>query len=205
MLRSAATRKAEPLLIESRMGALTTVCCSVLSFDRKHGRNPHVASCGPMNILGINSVYHESAAALVVDGALVAASEEERFNRIKHGKQSDVDNPHQFPEHAIRFCLDYAGLRGCDIDHVAYSFDPQLRRMQFRAEWWPDPRWEEVFLLRLGEVRGVAERILRRPLGKDFISCLTIWRMLPRRISRQASIARLSSPSTASARWPARR
>ena len=69
-----------------------------------------------MNILGINSVYHESAAALVVDGALVAASEEERFNRIKHGKQSDVDNPHQFPEHAIRFCLDYAGLRGCDID-----------------------------------------------------------------------------------------
>ena len=121
-----------------------------------------------MNILGINSVYHESAAALVVDGALVAASEEERFNRIKHGKQSDVDNPHQFPEHAIRFCLDYAGLRGFDIDHVAYSFDPQLRRMQFRAEWWPDPRWEEVFLLRLGEVRGVAERILRRPLRQRF-------------------------------------
>jgi carbamoyltransferase len=121
-----------------------------------------------MNILGINSVYHESAAALVVDGALVAASEEERFNRIKHGKQSDVDKPHQFPEHAIRFCLDYAGLRGCDIDHVAYSFDPQLRRMQFRAEWWPDPRLEEVFLLRLGEVRGVAERILRRPLRQRF-------------------------------------
>src|SRR5262245_32593244 len=121
-----------------------------------------------MNILGINSVYHESAAALVVDGALIAASEEERFNRIKHGKEADVDNPHQFPEHAIRFCLDYAGLRGCDIDHVAYSFDPQLRRMQFRAEWWPHPRWEEVFLLRLGEVRGVAERILRRPLRQRF-------------------------------------
>jgi carbamoyltransferase len=121
-----------------------------------------------MNILGINSVYHESAAALVVDGALIAASEEERFNRIKHGKEADVDNPHQFPEHAIRFCLDYAGLRGCDIDHVAYSFDPQLRRMQFRAEWWPNPRWEEVFLLRLGEVRGVAERILRRPLRQRF-------------------------------------
>lgn len=121
-----------------------------------------------MNILGINSVYHESAAALVVDGALIAASEEERFNRIKHGKNANVDNPHQFPEHAIRFCLDYAGLRGCDIDHVAYSFDPQLRRVQFRAEWWADPRWEEVFLLRLGEVRGVAERILRRPLRQRF-------------------------------------
>jgi carbamoyltransferase len=121
-----------------------------------------------MNILGVNSVYHESAAALVVDGVLVVACEEERFNRIKHGKQAQVDNPHQFPEHAIRFCLDYAGLRGCDIDHVAYSFDPRLRRMQWRAEWWPDPRWEEVFLLRLGEVRAVAERILRRPLRQRF-------------------------------------
>ena len=121
-----------------------------------------------MNILGINSVYHESAAAILVDGALVAASEEERFNRIKHGKEANVDNPHQFPEHAIRFCLDYAGLRGCDIDHVAYSFKPQLRRTRFRAEWWPDPRWEEVFLLRLGEVRGVAERILGRPLRQGF-------------------------------------
>jgi carbamoyltransferase len=40
--------------------------------------------------------------------------------------------------------------------------------MQFRAEWWPDPRLEEVFLLRLGEVRGVAERILRRPLRQRF-------------------------------------
>ena len=120
-----------------------------------------------MNILGINSVYHESAAAVLVDGALVAASEEERFNRIKHGKEANVDNPHQFPEHAIRFCLDYAGLRACDIDHVAYSFEPRLRRTQFRAEWWPDPRWEEVFLLRLGEVRGVAER---NPIGRPPMS-----------------------------------
>src|SRR5262249_3421937 len=90
---------------------------------------------GSMNILGINSTYHETAAAVLVDGELVAAAEEERFNRIKHGKEFDVDNAHQFPEHAIRFCLDYAGLRASDIDHVAYSFDPQLRRKQFRSEW----------------------------------------------------------------------
>src|SRR3954454_14909646 len=87
-------------------------------------RNKLVAQGGPMNILGINAVYHESAAALLVDGALVAAAEEERFNRIKRGKDSNVDNPHLFPEHAIRFCLDHAGLRPGDIDHVAYSFDP---------------------------------------------------------------------------------
>src|ERR1700758_858149 len=121
-----------------------------------------------MNILGINSVYHESAAAVLVDGALVAAAEEERFNRLQHGKAADVDNPHQLPQNAIRFCLDYAGLRARDIDHVAYSFEPQLRRRQYRAEWWPDPRLEDVFLLRLGEVRGVAERILGRPLRQRF-------------------------------------
>jgi carbamoyltransferase len=89
---------------------------------------------GPVNILGINSVYHDSAAALLVDGALVAAVEEERFNRIKHAKLANVDNPHQFPERAIRFCLDYAELTAGDIDHVASSFDPRLRRTRFRAE-----------------------------------------------------------------------
>jgi carbamoyltransferase len=121
-----------------------------------------------VNILGINAVYHDSAAALLVDGELVVAVEEERFNRIKHGKLPDVDNPHQFPERAIRFCLNYAGLTAADIDHVAYSFDPQLRRTRFRAEWWADPRSEEVFLLRLGQVRGVAEELLERPLRQRF-------------------------------------
>jgi carbamoyltransferase len=113
-------------------------------------------------------VYHESAAALLVDGEIVAAAEEERFNRIKHGKQSDIDNPHQLPERAIRFCLDHAGLSVDDIDHVAYSFDPQQRRARYRAEWWPDPRLEEVFLLRLGEVRGAVDRVFRRPLKQRF-------------------------------------
>jgi carbamoyltransferase len=120
-----------------------------------------------VNILGINSVYHESAAALLVDGELVAAVEEERFNRIKHGKEADFDNPHQFPERAIRFCLDYAGLTARDIDHVAYSFDPKLRRKRYRAEWW-DPRFEETFRLRLGQVRGVADELLGRSLGARF-------------------------------------
>jgi carbamoyltransferase len=121
-----------------------------------------------VNILGINSVYHDSAAALLVDGKLVVAVEEERFNRIKYGKLPDVDNPHQLPERAIRFCLKYAGLTPGDIDHVAYSFDPQLRRKRFRPEWWVDPRFEEVFLLRLGQVRGVADELFGRRLGQRF-------------------------------------
>ncbi len=118
-----------------------------------------------MNVLGINSVYHESAAALLVDGKLVAAVEEERFNRIKHGKQAEFDNPHQLPERAIRFCLNHAGLTARDIGHVAYSFDPKLRRRRYRAEWW-DQKTEETFQLRLGQVRGTLEDLLGRSLGE---------------------------------------
>ena len=121
-----------------------------------------------MNILGINAVFHDSAAALLVDGKLVVAVEEERFNRIKYGKLPHVDNPHQLPERAIRFCLKYAGLTAGDIDHVAYSFDPELRRKRFNPEWWVDPRFEEVFLLRLGQVRGAVEELLGRPLRQKF-------------------------------------
>jgi len=118
-----------------------------------------------VNILGINAVYHESAAALLVDGKLVAAVEEERFNRIKHGKEADFDNPHQFPERAIRYCLKQAGLTAADIDHVAFSFDPKSRRKQYRAEWW-DPRLEETFRLRMGEVPAVADELFGRSLGQ---------------------------------------
>ncbi|MBV8920176.1 MAG: carbamoyltransferase [Bradyrhizobium sp.] len=117
-----------------------------------------------VNVLGINSVYHESAAALLVDGKLVVAVEEERFNRIKHGKQAEFDNPHQLPERAIRHCLNAAGLTARDIGRVAYSFDAKMRRKQYRAEWW-DPRLEETFRLRLGQVRGAIEDLLGRSLG----------------------------------------
>jgi carbamoyltransferase len=115
-----------------------------------------------MNILGINSVFHESAAALVVDGKVVAACEEERFNRVKHAKQSRIDNPHELPEQAIRFCLDDAGLKASDIDRVAYSFDPELRRAGYRPEWWPDGGMEAQFLGCLDEVGGAVDKILGR-------------------------------------------
>jgi carbamoyltransferase len=120
-----------------------------------------------VNILGINSVFHESAAALLVDGELVAAVEEERFNRIKHAKEADWDNPHQLPERAIRFCLKHAGLTARDIDHVAYSFDPKLRRKRYRPEWW-DPRVEETFRLRLGQVQSAVEEFLGRSIKQRF-------------------------------------
>jgi len=114
-------------------------------------------------------------------------------------KSAEFDNPHQFPERAIRFCLNYAGLTAGDIDHMAYSFNPELRRTQYRAEWW-DPRLEETFRLRLVRCAVLPRSFLDVRFGKGFISCPTIWHMRLRRISRQASIARPSSPSTGSAR-----
>ncbi|WP_213735687.1 carbamoyltransferase C-terminal domain-containing protein [Bradyrhizobium sp. dw_411] len=133
----------------------------------EQGSEKTTAGGRQLNILGINSVYHESSAALLVDGKLVAAVEEERFNRIKHGKTAEFDNPHQLPERAIRYCLKHAGLTAGDIDHVAYSFSPKMRQAQYRKEWW-NPRLEETLRLRLGQVQGAVEEYLDRPLKQSF-------------------------------------
>jgi carbamoyltransferase len=70
-------------------------------------------------ILGLSAYYHDSAAALVVDGRIVAAAQEERFTRVKHD--------HRFPGHAIAYCLAEGGLRPEDIDHVAFYEKPFLK------------------------------------------------------------------------------
>ena len=86
------------------------------------------------------------------------------FKSGKARQKARPDNPHMLPEHSIRFCLDYAGLDASEIDQVAYSFAPRLRRATFRAEWWADPKNEQVFLQRLGQIGNTAERVLGRPL-----------------------------------------
>ncbi len=77
-----------------------------------------------MITLGINAAFHDSSAALVIDGQLIAAAEEERFTRIKHGKRPVPFSAWELPYHAIDYCLAQAGLRLPDVQHVAYSFDP---------------------------------------------------------------------------------
>src|SRR6201993_1890609 len=72
-----------------------------------------------MNILGINAYHGNASAALVCDGKLVAAVEEERFNRLKY--------PAVFPPPAIRYCLKEAGITPADIDHVAVPRNPYAR------------------------------------------------------------------------------
>jgi carbamoyltransferase len=79
-----------------------------------------------MRILGINAVFHDPAAALVVDGETVAAAEEERFSRRKHGKSPVPFSTWELPEQAAAWCLRQAGVAPADLDAVAYSYDPAL-------------------------------------------------------------------------------
>jgi carbamoyltransferase len=69
-----------------------------------------------MYILGINAYHGDAAAAIIKDGRLIAAVEEERFNRIKHCAG--------FPERSIRYCLEEAGIRLEDVEHIGISRDP---------------------------------------------------------------------------------
>ncbi len=72
-----------------------------------------------MRILGISAFYHDSAAALVVDGDIVAAAQEERFTRKKHDSG--------FPKRAIEYCLGEGGVTLADVDHVAFYDKPFLK------------------------------------------------------------------------------
>jgi carbamoyltransferase len=72
-----------------------------------------------MNILGINAYHGNASAAIVCDGRLIAAVEEERFNRVKYAAG--------FPAHAILYCLKEAGLTLAEIDHVAVPRNPYAR------------------------------------------------------------------------------
>ena len=74
-----------------------------------------------MNILGISAFYYDSAAALVVDGDIVAAAQEERFTRRKHDSG--------FPRHAVDYRLQAAGIRASQLDYIAFydKLAPEVR------------------------------------------------------------------------------
>ncbi len=114
-----------------------------------------------MYILGINAAYHDSAACLVQDGWVIAAAEEERFTRVKHGKRPIPFSTYELPFHAIDYCLREANITLADVDHVAYGYDPYLLLGRHRdaetitlplepsahptpAEW--ESAWEPLFL-----------------------------------------------------------
>jgi carbamoyltransferase len=85
-------------------------------------------------ILGLNAYHGDAAAALVVDGRLVCAAEEERFNRVKHCAG--------FPSAAVAWCLAAAGLSAGDLAHVAIGRDPRanlgakaMRTLRHGTNW----------------------------------------------------------------------
>lgn len=87
-----------------------------------------------MIVLGLNAFHADSAAALVVDGRLVAAVEEERLRRVKHWAG--------FPSEAIRWCLADAGIRASEVDTIAVNTDPRAGRMAraaYAIRYLPSP------------------------------------------------------------------
>ncbi|HEX7298277.1 MAG TPA: carbamoyltransferase N-terminal domain-containing protein, partial [Solirubrobacteraceae bacterium] len=121
-------------------------------------------------VLGINAVFHDPAAALVVDGRTVAAAEEERFSRRKHGKACVPFSTWELPEQAIAWCLRRGGLRPADLDAIAYSYDPALAPAagDITADEWEGlrtlyveraPRFLSSLGLDPGKVRFVAHHV----------------------------------------------
>ena len=117
-------------------------------------------------VLGISAFYHDAAAALVVDGRIVAAAQEERFSREKHD--------HRFPQKAIEYCLKEAGLKQADLDWVGFYEKPLLKFDRlletytayapagFRSLLAAMPLWlREKLFLRLGDAK-LLERVLHR-------------------------------------------
>jgi carbamoyltransferase len=93
-------------------------------------------------VLGINAVFHDPAAALVIDGETVCAAEEERFTRRKHGKSALPFAAWELPELAAAWCLSHAGVSARELDAVVYSYDPTLTK-PFTGNVTAD-RWEAL-------------------------------------------------------------
>ncbi len=105
-------------------------------------------------ILGINAFHADAAAALVRDGTIVAAAEEERFRRIKHWAG--------FPSQAIAWCLEDAGATLAEVDHVAINSRPgahRLRKVAYTLARRPDPRFLVKRWRNKRERAGLAEQL----------------------------------------------
>ncbi len=160
-----------------------------------------------MYTLGINAVYHDSAAALARDGRLIAAAEEERFTHIKHGKRPIPFSTYELPYHAIDYCLKEAGIALKDMDHIAYSYDPSLLLGAHRddatitlplepsahptpAEW--EAAWDPLFLSAIVNAPrqlagGVPLHLQTRFRGVRSADLLPRWRFVDHHVAHAAS------------------
>jgi hypothetical protein len=122
-------------------------------------------------LLGISAYYHDSAAALVKDGEILSAAQEERFTRKKHD--------FNFPSNAVQYCLRSAGIRAGDLGYVAFYDKPSSSGLPFLL-WMV---WENGLQRALGSAMATGWRLIRRftspiPWGR----CI---RPLPKRAGAQ--------------------
>lgn len=128
-----------------------------------------------MKILGINSVYHESAAALVLDGQLACFLEEERINRVKHGKHARIDNPHHLPSASIKACLDYCHIDISQIDCFAFSFAEAGRLQNIGVDrhlspgQWGCEQGEKLFHSCLQQVPAELAKLVGGDISKKLV------------------------------------
>jgi carbamoyltransferase len=112
-----------------------------------------------MNILGVSCYFHDSAAALLRDGELVAAAEEERFSRKKHD--------YEFPQRAIDFCLRFGGITASELDYVAFFEKPFVkfeRLLLTIMQTFPHSRhvFQEAMVTWLGDKLWIKHLIQKR-------------------------------------------
>jgi len=159
-----------------------------------------------MYTLGINAVFHDSAACIIKDGILLAATEEERFTHYKHGKRPVPFSTWELPFHAIDYCLRIADIHINDIDHIAYSFDPYLLigeqhrgkpTIEIPFEEGPSPLkeeyrevWDPLFLSSIINAPGQLRDGYPHHLQKRFVGCnigRDKWHFVEHHVSHAAS------------------
>ena len=170
-----------------------------------------------MFTLGLNAAYHDCSAALVDEGNVVAAAEEERFTHVKHGKRPVPFTTWQLPFNAIDFCLARAGIALRDVDHIAYSYDPHLLSLHrpgqetialplepsARSRSSHDAPWEPLFLSYVVNAPrqlagGVPHHLVRRLSGVGHADLLAHWHYVEHHLAHEAS-AFLAAPFTSCA------
>ena len=108
-----------------------------------------------MYILGINSIYHESSACLIKDGEILSAVEEERFNRIKHGKCANVENVDDLPVESIEYCLKEEGISLKDIEYIGFSYNIDKIHESFEMfgdTWGDGVPWQDEYLKKIQSI-----------------------------------------------------
>src|SRR5438105_2713832 len=167
-----------------------------------------------MITLGINAAFHDSAAALVIDGETVAAAEEERFTRIKHAKRPLPFSAWELPFNAIDFCLAQAGRTLGEVDQIGYSFSPEvfvagrvpldapillpMLPAQAAADGrWESP-WDPLFTALIANAPGqladgAPHHLKRRFAGVDESEVRQHWKFIDHHLCHQAS-AFLAAP-----------